>query len=32
MERMETVEDLDVGVFCAQGIVGAGGIIHTSIA
>jgi hypothetical protein len=32
MKRVESVEDSDVGGFCAQGSVGAGGIIPTSTA
>ena len=32
MKRVERVEDADVRGFCAQGIVGAGGIIPTSTA
>jgi hypothetical protein len=32
MKRVERVKDADVRGFCAQGIVGAGGIIRTSIA
>ncbi len=31
MERVELIEDLDVRGFCAQGTVGAGGIIPTCI-
>jgi hypothetical protein len=32
MERVELIEDLDVRGFCAQGTVGAGGIIRTCTA